>query len=300
MIICILSPYLLMGCFNSTNDDHHILSVDINGTKQYTSIQQAIDTAYENDTIYVYPGVYYENIIINRSIILKGDNKENTIIDGTYIDTVILIDEDCHVRISGFTIRHSGKNETKDKHSGIRIKSDNNSITEMIICNNSIGIYSSFSKNNTIQRNIINSNTVYGIYLDAASYHSNITENTLTNNYYALRVLGSRNNIISKNLFSDNDQGVYFCCGSRFNIVYHNTFMNNTICNGKDDVGGNYWDNGYPYGGNYWDDYNGIDELQGTNQTSIGNDGIGDTAYIISTTNDIKDRYPLMQHYREE
>ena len=46
----------------------------------------------------------------------------------------------------------------------------------------------------------------------------------------------------------------------------------------------NVWDDGYPSGGNYWSDYTGTD---------ADGDGIGDTTYIIDTTNE--DRYPLME-----
>jgi outer membrane protein assembly factor BamB len=54
----------------------------------------------------------------------------------------------------------------------------------------------------------------------------------------------------------------------------------------------NVWDDGYPSGGNYWSDYAGSDLFSGSNQNELGNDGIGDTPYIIDSDN--LDRYPLM------
>jgi len=54
----------------------------------------------------------------------------------------------------------------------------------------------------------------------------------------------------------------------------------------------NTWDKGYPSGGNYWSDYNGTDLYSGPYQNVTGSDGIGDTPYVIDSS-DI-DHYPLM------
>jgi len=75
------------------------------------------------------------------------------------------------------------------------------------------------------------------------------------------------------------------------NIIFHNNFINNTypfICRGS----GNLWHEGYPSGGNYWSRYNGTDFYQGPDQNEEGGDGIGDTPYIIGSSN--TDQYPLI------
>jgi pectin methylesterase-like acyl-CoA thioesterase len=64
-------------------DVNNIIYVD-GGEADFTTIQDAIDTANEGDTIYVEKGIYCENIIINKSLILIGEDKEYTIIDGMY------------------------------------------------------------------------------------------------------------------------------------------------------------------------------------------------------------------------
>ena len=48
----------------------------------YPTIQAAINAANEGDNVYVKAGVYFENIVIRRSLTLTGENRDTTIIDG--------------------------------------------------------------------------------------------------------------------------------------------------------------------------------------------------------------------------
>ena len=54
----------------------------------------------------------------------------------------------------------------------------------------------------------------------------------------------------------------------------------------------NTWSVSYPVGGNYWSDYTGVDVKSGTYQNETGADQLGDTPYIIDSSN--KDSYPRM------
>lgn len=76
------------------------------------------------------------------------------------------------------------------------------------------------------------------------------------------------------------------------NLVYHNSFINNTVQAIATDGHANAWDHGYPSGGNYWSDYSGTDLFSGPYQNLTGSDSIGDTQYIINSNN--IDRYPLL------
>jgi hypothetical protein len=79
----------------------------------YTSVQDAInDTNVSADTVLVYPGLYQENILINRSVTLKAyDGPLLTCIDGSLHtmnnaqpDTIVVNSNLTDVRIIGFCL----------------------------------------------------------------------------------------------------------------------------------------------------------------------------------------------------
>ena len=86
---------------------------------KYSSIQEAINSADGGDTIYVSSGTYYENVVVNKSVSLIGEDKNTTIIDGDQTGTVVRVTED-NVTIKGFTIQ-SGE-------VGLDLNSNNNTV----------------------------------------------------------------------------------------------------------------------------------------------------------------------------
>jgi len=71
----------------------------------YATIQGAIDAASDGDTINVRTGIYYEHLIVNKTLTLVGENRDNTIIDGSYYGTVVEVTAD-DVSISRLKIQH--------------------------------------------------------------------------------------------------------------------------------------------------------------------------------------------------
>lgn len=284
-LIILILILVLSGCTTISPDDkneHNIpegLYVSISGEKEFTSIQEAIDQAPENYTVYVFPGKYNETIIINKTINLIGEDPEKTIIDGRSLGDVITITNSEKCNITGFTIQNSGSNGA-----GVEIKTQNNNISNNIIKNSYNGIHSNRANYNSFFNNTLLSNNNYAIYIYNANYNT-AEKNIFSDNSYGMRIKGSRNNKVISNYFKDNDRGMYYCCGATSNVAYHNTFMNNSIWNANDYVAGNTWYNEGTSKGNYWDDYNGIDE---------DNDGVGDTAYNITSDGSKQDKYPLM------
>lgn len=281
------------------NKGSYIVSFD--GSGNYSSIQEAIDSASNNNTIFVRKGIYYENIIITKPIELIGEDRDTTIINGNGSLSIIHISAD-YVKISGFTITNSSRttegikirgsyniisdcNISSNENYGLYLQANptttNNIIKFNTFYNNDYGIFSTNAKTNNISSNTFTHNTVYALYLSTTSNDNLISDNKFMENNYAIRIKSSLINKVINNLIKNNQYGLYFCCGAENNIAYNNFFINNTNWNANDALG-NKWDNGVV--GNYWDDYTGKDQ---------NGDGIGDTPYLIG--GDKGDNFPIME-----
>lgn len=212
---------LLFGLFNSTatignelfqtsSNMGMTLYVGGSGPGNYTNIQDAIDNANDGDTIFVYSGKYYENIVIHKAIELIGEDKQSTIIDGgsNWNYNVITINIS-GVSVSDFTLQHSGSNIGD---SGILIVGgcNGNIISNNIIKDNSNGIYLKGSSENSIIDNVI-ANSIWGGIEINDDFFKEIDS---TSNYIC-------GNLIS---YSGNDGIHGFSDG---NEIFENTIHNN-------------------------------------------------------------------------
>jgi parallel beta-helix repeat protein len=236
-----LSPFLYQ---NSTT-----LYVGGSGPGNYTRIQDAIDNASDGDTIFVYDYLspYMENIIINKSIDLIGENRNTTIIDGNEHGSVVYIIAD-QTRISEFSILHSGS-DVYD--AGIFVTSGSNSIYgNVLISNKWYGIYvnhssnnfiygnsivysdhcgvcfNDFCDNNKIYNNIISEHYSFGILLSRSTNYTSIYDNTIIKNGIGIEVNGLFNTIY--NNFFKNEIGIGLI-HSYNSIIVNNTFIGDGI-----------------------------------------------------------------------
>jgi nitrous oxidase accessory protein len=201
-----------------------ILYVGGSGPNNYTEIQAAIDNASIGDTVFVYndSSPYYENVKVNKSINLLGEDKNTTIIDGSNNnDNVISISED-NVQIREFLIRNSG---TTSMYSGIWIKANDAIMDSNIITSNEAGINTKHS-NNTIISNNYFSNNWCGI-LQEYSNNSTIIQNICLNNTYGVNNVKSNNSIVSFNNISNDYIGISIYDNSNYNILKNNKINSN-------------------------------------------------------------------------
>ncbi|KYK33391.1 MAG: hypothetical protein AYK22_09060 [Thermoplasmatales archaeon SG8-52-3] len=214
--------------------DGNLLYVGGDGFGNYSKIQDAIDNATNGDTIFVFndSSPYYENLIVDKSINLFGEDRNSTIIDGKVTDSVIVISAD-HVYVEGFTVTNCIQDLSD---AGINIFSDWNTIRNNNIMENKCkGIRLSSSHYNLIENNTLKNNKFHHINLKDESNNNTIQNNTLTasdNWPYAcdgISLIESSDNLIINNKIT----GLIFTIGigfgtkSNYNVVNKNRIYNN-------------------------------------------------------------------------
>jgi parallel beta-helix repeat protein len=242
------------------------------------TIQAAINIASSGDTVYVKTRVYYENVIVNKSINLVGENRETTIIDGQWRGAVITITVS-NVIVSGFTIRNSDSNPSVYIYN-----SDNCIFTRNLVVNNGRGVLVKQCSNVSLTYNCISSNELYGVRVDNST-NCKLTRNIIADTYGEsnVRLVSANNTYFFENIVSNSTYSVRLI-SSHHNIFYRNNFLNKAQQTLISDSYDNMWHNTSLLEGNYWSNYKGQD---------LNGDGIGDTPYVIDASN--ADNFPLMR-----
>jgi len=191
-----------------TNYDGNTLYVGGDGPGNYSKIQDAIDNASNGDTVFVFNGTYVENLEVNKSITIVGENKATVVLDG------------------GNEFLY-----------GIMIRSDNTTIMDMTIQNYTLFTAGSGVKitdssiQNIILTNLNVVNNWHGIILcNHSSQIQNIvlTNITLHNNTDGIRLIGTTKCIVSNCIFHSNRIGMAVDT-SYNNLIQNNIFHHNGL-----------------------------------------------------------------------
>lgn len=276
-ILILIITVCFIGCFedNKTKEksstEKYDIYVDDGGSGDYVSIAEAIEASEDGNSIFVYNGIYYENIEIDKRITLIGEDAEKTIIDGKNKLNVIWI-ETSSVNISGFTIQNG-------YYSGIFISDNyartisNCKIFENIIKNCSYGITLSGTNHCLIYNNSISNNKEIGLSITNKIYYPRTPETWITY---------STNNVIYLNQFINNNLSAYESNNTDTDPRLEPWKSYSNVTNN------NMWYNEGLELGNYWDDYD------YTEWCDVNADGVADTPYNISGGNN-QDKYPLIR-----
>ena len=156
-----------------------ILYVGGDGPNNYTTIQAAVDNATNGDTIFIYNGTYYEQIIIDKELTIIGEDKNTTCVDGTGYQDIFFIMSN-NVTVKNICIQNG--------HYGISlIRSSHSDISNTIIYNN-----------------------LHGISLHSNSHNNQIYQNNFSYNQYGIRLYDSSSNIIQSNRFISYKTNAFF------------------------------------------------------------------------------------------
>ena len=300
-----------------------ILDLSMQGS--YTSgiiIWNSIGNTLINNTISNVRGIGVE-ITQSGGSVLRGNhmsgNIYNFMVEGNYPDYINDVDPSNTVdgKPIHYLVNERDKEIPKDAGYVAAISSTNITVRDLSLTKNGQGVIFHYttaslienttisktlggislraSTNNTVRGNSLTDNGNYEIELFCSDNNVVINNTILNNNRGGILLWDSGDNTIAGNTLKNNYRGMVLEDYSNGNKIYHNNFIDNAK---HVDVWGplnNVWNEGYPSGGNYWSDYNGTDLYSGPYQNETGNDGIGDTQYIIDSNN--QDRYPLMNPY---
>jgi len=199
----------------------------------YQHIQDAVDNASLSSTVFVKNGTYYENIFINKTITLLGEDKQSTIIDGQNQSDVIYVGYPANgVSISGFSIQNAGGDHGNNVFdAGIDLQSDHNIISDNILTKHHIACLILFgSSHNIIEHNYIGDCNSSGIEFLSGRFNY-IANNTIINNLnygiYVSEFGNSSGNLFFSNIFENNRQGITLFHSN--NTIAHNNFLDNYV-----------------------------------------------------------------------
>jgi len=204
----------------------------------YATIQEAVNGAGEGDVVFVRSGTYQENVFINKSLSLIGEDKSETLIigDSELNETAVFV---CHdsVTIRDFTVKISSGSEL----SGGGAHLFNVRYCDVSNCNfviiglgimpfNGYGVWLYGSSENTIKDNQIDCTYIhnsYGIRLQDSPCNS-IVGNTITKSNYGIVLDSSIGNNLTENQILDNFGGINVLSSNNNSMISNNITITGT------------------------------------------------------------------------
>ena len=179
---------------HSTYETDSILFVGGTGEGNFSSINEALDNSTDGDIIYVYNGSYNERLVLNKSVSLLGENKNDTIFSGRHNFNILNLISS-NVTVQGFLFI--------------------NSSNAMLISND--------CKNIFINDNVFYNNS-NGILSEESNINVTIKCNSFINNSEGIRFYNTSNSLICDNYFfgAEKGEGIILRNKSNFNNISKN------------------------------------------------------------------------------
>ena len=185
------------------------LYVGGSGPGNYSSIQNAVENANPGDTIFVYDesSPYHENLVLDKSIALIGENPDTTIIDADEVTSTSTLIAD-GITLQGFTLRHQ-KDLQEELMDIITVYSNNNTISQNILLGEPFRRETMIALKNS-SGNVISHNRLENVYengLELRNSHDNeiswnVISGVLWKRGFGISLIDSSNNNITRNEIS--------------------------------------------------------------------------------------------------
>ena len=195
--------------------------------EDYSTIREAVNHASSGDTVLVNNGVYHENVWIDKSLSVLGEDSENTIVigeGGVNSGNVFTLAAD-NIILSELTIESTNYSVSSEYANGVNIKGDNCTVKGNNITNTFWGILCAIQSSTSISQNKIIRNLKEGIRFYGGSLNT-ISENYIANNDASGIALEGYSNVISENTIKNNTRGIGL--GSSYSVVFGNIIADNS------------------------------------------------------------------------
>jgi len=190
----------------------------------YSTIQAAIEApeTLDGHTIFVENGTYPEHLNVTKAVLLTGENRETTVLDGGGIGTVVAVQS--NASISGLKIQNGSIGVGVFSCKGGRVD-------DSIIQYNERGVYIFNSTNVVVSSNFITNNYETSLVLNRSDIDV-ISKNTISSNHlYPLEAFdlydSSYNSIIENTLVGNQVTAIQLSDSSSHNSICNNLLENN-------------------------------------------------------------------------
>ncbi len=244
LALTVLVSVVSLSCRAWATPDLPVHNVDTG--LNYATIQDAINAneTLDGHTIRVDAGTYHEQVVVNKSLLLIGQDKYTTSIDADGAQAAVQVTAS-NVTVTGFTMRNTtagygavelhysqgdnvSDNVIDDSYYGIYIYTSSNSvITDNQVLNNAYsGAYLYFSAGNVISDCNFSGNLNYGVFLFNSTGNF-VLNSIISGQKYGVSLAESEGNTLNNNTVSAGDSGI-LATDSNNNLLVANNVSTST------------------------------------------------------------------------
>lgn len=179
---------------------------------RWNTIQEGVSDATPGSTVIVHRGTYQENVVIDKTLSLRGEDMP-TVDAGGHSSAITITAPFCTV--SGLSVTGSGQS-FKDNDAGIKVTSSNNILRSIVSELNTYGVCLEYSNYNTLS-DIASNRNAHGIdlYLSTSNMLNGITVSE--NSYMGVAVGGPFNTLTHVTASKNGNAGISL--NSEFNTL---------------------------------------------------------------------------------
>jgi len=171
-LMLFLAFLTLLHSISPVRSEGNLLVVSNDELADFQTIQEAVNAAASGDQIYVKAGIYFEHVMVNKTVFLIGENPSNTVIDGS------------------------------NNGDAVTVTADNVSMTQLTLQNGYCGVTATEAHGMICTNNVVKNN-IFGIYLRQCSTIS-FADNLIEHNQHGIWFVHLRQCYMRRNNFMSN------------------------------------------------------------------------------------------------